>query len=155
MLANEKMPKTDFNFIITDWHNSLQPCEISESELLKIHNYLFTKKSIDSHTGDGVNPIEVTDIVDEKEIRTETKSGSWIDYELCFKPKQAEEIEAVELKYTTQEMIDAVNYGFQYAHESQNHTGDVPLGNILQWIMYKRNLLDVPKEFKDLKNNSK
>lgn len=97
---NEDLFNSDYN----NWINSLQPCEISESELLKIHNYLFTKKSIDSHTGDGVNPIEVTDIVDEKEIRTETKSGSWIDYELCFKPKQAEEIEAVDEKL--QKIID-------------------------------------------------
>lgn len=74
----------------------------------------------------------------------------------CLKPMKSDETnEAVELKYTTQEMIDAVNYGFEYAHESQNHTGDVPLGNILQWIMYKRNLLDVPKEFEIIKQLKK
>ena len=106
MSANEKMPEINeqwhnYNSNLLKWSESLQPCEISESELLKIHNYLFTKKSIDSHTGDGVNPIEVTDIVDEKEIRTETKSGSWIDYELCFKPKQVEEIEAVDMLLNT------------------------------------------------------
>lgn len=163
--ANDKMPemsnfppnefgKNDYHDAKRNWHNSLQPCEISESELENIRSYLCHNTKFEDF-----NPheqIEVTNIVRLEEIKTITKSGTITDYQLFFKhPKQVEQIEAVELKYTTKEMIDAVNYGFSYAHESQNHTGDVPLGNILQWIMYKRNLLDVPKEFKDLKNNYK
>lgn len=39
-VANEKMPKTDFNFIIKEWLNSLQPCEISETLMSDLVNYL-------------------------------------------------------------------------------------------------------------------
>lgn len=159
MSENEKMPVIkheyyDFESDMFNWLNSLQPCEISESELCLILSNV-SKLDYD-------NPIEVTDIVNASVIcKVERCDGECIEcnhmaIRIAFKhPKQVEEIEAVELKYTTQEMIDAVNYGFKYAHESQNHTGDVPLGNILQWIMYKRNLLDVPKEFEDLKNSRK
>ena len=75
-----------------NWLSSLQPCEISESELTKISNHVLTRFNKDS-------PINITDIVEERELRTETKSGSWTDYELVFKhPKQVDgEIEAVEL----------------------------------------------------------
>lgn len=70
-----------------------------------------------------------------------------------IEPNQVEsECEAVELKFTTQDMIEAVNYGFKYALESQHNNEFVPNGNILQWIMYKRNLLEIPKEFEIFKN---
>lgn len=73
-----------------DWLSSLQPCEISESELTKISNHVLTRFNKDS-------PINITDIVEERELRTETKSGSWTDYELVFKqPKSEETNEAVE-----------------------------------------------------------
>lgn len=63
-----------------NWLSSLQPCEISESELDKISNYLKTLPC-----GFVSNPIDVTDIV---------KDNNGV---ITFKqPKQVEEIEAVE-----------------------------------------------------------
>lgn len=41
--------------------------------------------------------------------------------------------------YTLQEIYDAVGYGFKYAKESQHH-GGVPKGNILQWLVHKKNI---------------
>lgn len=81
-----------------NWLSSLQPCEISESELHKIEDYL----GFDSN-----NPIDVTDIVEEKLMCC--KGGEWTKctnqcasdgkHILIFKhPKQVDgEIEAVEL----------------------------------------------------------
>ena len=103
MSANDKMPqgedyvslnpthfnKLDFDIDAKQWLNSLQPCEISESELCLILSNV-TKLDYD-------NPIEVTDIVRLEEIKTITKSGTITDYQLFFKHhKQVEEIEAVE-----------------------------------------------------------
>lgn len=125
------------------------------------HNYKCTNSNEPNQLGSVYceDPKQVEEIDLELIIRRENGNDLDMAQRIVkevqkYYPKQVDgEIEDVELRYTTQEMIDAVNYGFKYAHESQNHTGDVPLGNILQWIMYKRNLLDVPNEFKDLKNN--
>lgn len=55
-----------------------------------------------------------------------------------------------EIQYTLQDIFDAVQYGFAYREESQ-HDGFVPVGNILQWIMYKKCLEEIPEEFKKFK----
>lgn len=83
----------NYNDIMMTWKNSLQPCEISESELIKIRSEI-----ADLLTD---NPIEITDIVRVKEIRTETKSGGWTDYKIYFKqPKAKEDSEAVWDEFT-------------------------------------------------------
>ena len=83
MSANEKMPSHISLF--ANWHSSLQPCEISESELEKVIKHYLQDCSMSS------NPIEVTDIV---ELEWNKK---YAVYELFFKqPKQVEEIEAVD-----------------------------------------------------------
>lgn len=51
-----------------------------------------------------------------------------------------------EIKFTLQDILDAVKYGFDYRDISQ-HQGFVPRGNILQWLMRKKNLVDVPKNW--------
>lgn len=83
MAANEKMPEINeqwhnYNSNLLKWSESLQPCEISESELCLILSNV-TKLDYD-------NPIEVTDIISDN-------NGviSFKEY-----PKQVEEIEAVE-----------------------------------------------------------
>ncbi len=106
MSANEKTPemtnyspnefgKNDWNDDKRNWHNSLQPCEISESELDNVKNYLCHNTKFEDF-----NPheqIEVTNIVRLEEIKTITKSGTITDYQLFFKhPKQVGETEAVE-----------------------------------------------------------
>ena len=51
--------------------------------------------------------------------------------------------------FTTEDIIKAVEYGFKYSTESQ-HDGKVPIGNILQWIMSQKNIMEIPKEFKNI-----
>lgn len=60
------------------------------------------------------------------------------------------ENEHEDLTYTLEDIIDAVQYGFEYREESQNDGDKVPTGNILQWLMGKKNLTRVPDEFKNL-----
>ena len=102
MSANEKMPElrivqhkdynqkfedSKFKMFYNNWLNSLQPCEISESELDNVKNYLCHNTKFEDF-----NPheqIEVTNIVRLEEIKTITKSGTITDYQLFFKrPKQ-------------------------------------------------------------------
>ena len=60
MSANEKMPDNGFDY--TNWFYSLQPCEISESELDKVKDTIHIVDLVAS------NPIEVTEIVEEIQI---------------------------------------------------------------------------------------
>lgn len=58
-------------------------------------------------------------------------------------------------KYSLEEIIDAVQYGFNYMKDSQNDGISVPVGNTLQWLMSKDGLIHVPEEFKEyLKTNN-
>lgn len=92
MSANEKMPDNGFDY--TTWFYSLQPCEISESELEKIISELNNSRIIYPRKNE---LIEVTDMIRTEEIKTITKSGTITDYKFFFKhPKQVDvEIEAV------------------------------------------------------------
>ena len=94
MSANEKMPRQANKYVYIgidyiNWKNSLQPCEISESELDNVKNYLCHNTKFEDF-----NPheqIEVTNIVRLEEIKTITKSGTITDHQLFFKrPKQVE-----------------------------------------------------------------
>ena len=49
-------------------------------------------------------------------------------------------------QYYLEDIIDAVNYGFNYRDNSQ-HSGEVPVGNILQWLMVKKKLTKIPEEW--------
>lgn len=98
MSANEKMPElrivkhkdynqkfedSKFKMFYNNWLNSLQPCEISDSELDNVKNYLCHNTKFEDF-----NPheqIEVTNIVRLEEIKTITKSGTITDYQLFFK----------------------------------------------------------------------
>ena len=53
------------------------------------------------------------------------------------------------MDFTLQDIVDAVQYGFDYRVESQNDGKKVPTGNVLQWLMAKKDLIDVPTEFKE------
>lgn len=92
MSANEKMPVINeqwhnYNSNLLKWSESLQPCEISDSELEKIKDVVHHLTSITVSILSINNPIEVTDIVEE----------DWNGHCIIFKhPKQVEEIEAVE-----------------------------------------------------------
>lgn len=113
MSANEKMPDKlsyksyhlDFEIDTKQWYNSLQPCEISESELEKIISELNNSRIIYPRKNE---LIEVTDMIRTEEIKTITKSGTITDYKFFFKqpsdnngvisfkqPKQVGEIESV------------------------------------------------------------
>ena len=58
-------------------------------------------------------------------------------------------------KYSLEDIIEAVQYGFDYREESMNDGKHVPLGNTLQWLMHRKGFIEVPQEFKDkLKNRT-
>ena len=56
----------------------------------------------------------------------------------------------MKIEYTIEDILAAAQYGFKYAIESQNDGKSVPAGNVLQWIMNKKGLLQVPKEYSDI-----
>jgi len=56
-------------------------------------------------------------------------------------------------KYNLDDIIEAVQYGFDYRVDSMNDGKHVPLGNTLQWLMVRKGLKQVPDEFAEkLKN---
>lgn len=49
--------------------------------------------------------------------------------------------------FSLEDIIDAVQYGFDYRVDSMNDGISVPVGNTLQWLMAKKKLRHVPDEF--------
>ena len=59
------------------------------------------------------------------------------------------------MNYTLEDIIEAVQYGFDYRVDSMNDGKHVPLGNTLQWLMAWKKLNQIPEEFKEkLKNRT-
>lgn len=58
-------------------------------------------------------------------------------------------------EWTLDDIVQAAQYGFKYRGESQNDGKQVPVGNVLQWLMARKSLIEVPQELKDYKNESK
>ena len=130
MSANEKMPElrivqhkdynqkfedSKFKMFYNNWLNSLQPCEISESELCLILSNV-TKLDYD-------NPIEVTDIVNASVIcKVERCDGECIEcnhmaIRIVFKqPKQVEEIEAIYTEKQVDELIETICFRLRSGH---------------------------------------
>ena len=59
------------------------------------------------------------------------------------------------MEFTLEDIIDAVQYGFDYRVEAMNNGVSVPDGNVLQWLMNKKGLVELPQEFIDFKKNKK
>lgn len=59
------------------------------------------------------------------------------------------------MNYTLDDIIEAVQYGFDYRADSMNDGKHVPLGNTLQWLMVRKGLKQIPEEFAEkLKNRT-
>jgi hypothetical protein len=59
------------------------------------------------------------------------------------------------MDYSLEDILEAVQYGFDFRVQSLNNSKNVPLGNTLQWLMWRKNLKEVPEEFKEkLKNRT-
>lgn len=56
------------------------------------------------------------------------------------------------MEFTLEDILDAVQYGFDYRAESMNDGKSVPIGNTLQHIMWRKKLKEVPKEFVELRD---
>lgn len=54
--------------------------------------------------------------------------------------------------FSLEDVVDAVQYGFEYSLNSQHDGNGVPIGNTLQWLMAKKDLLEVPEEFVNFKD---
>ena len=55
------------------------------------------------------------------------------------------------MEFTLEDILDAVQYGFDYRENSQNDGVKVPDGNVLQWVMWKKKLVEIPEEFEKYK----
>lgn len=55
------------------------------------------------------------------------------------------------IEFTLEDILDAVQYGFDYRVEAMNNGVSVPDGNVLQWLMNKKGLVELPQEFIDFK----
>jgi hypothetical protein len=53
----------------------------------------------------------------------------------------------IDMEYTLQDIIDVVQYGFDYRENAMHDGVSVPDGNVLQWLMGKKNLSKLPEEF--------
>lgn len=90
------------------------------------------------------------------------RDSRYLETSDMFSNKQADDIYEIieifkthiasksEIKFTLQDIIDAVQYGFDYRVESMNDGKSVPIGNTLQYLMYSKKLKEVPQEFKEL-----
>lgn len=58
-------------------------------------------------------------------------------------------------KYNLEDIIEAVQYGFDYRIDSMNDGKHVPLGNTLQRLMTRKKLKEVPEEFVEKLKNRK
>lgn len=67
---------------------------------------------------------------------------------------QKEEGDDKKLEFTLDDVLDAIKYGFEYHRDAQNNGIDVPLGNKLQWLMGRKELVFVPNEFKEKQDES-
>ncbi len=56
------------------------------------------------------------------------------------------------MTFSLDDILDAVQYGFDYRTESMNDGKHVPVGNTLQWVMMKKELKIVPEEFKEARD---
>lgn len=138
IMKGGEMPKRDnygltsaFEASYNKWLSSLQPCEIDESELENVKNKVYT---FDNCKAD--NPIEITDIVRVKEIRTETKSGGWTDYKIYFKqPKAKEDSDAV--------LIQAIK---SVLYESAKKT-EIPEGGFELSVQFEEQAKELIKRF--------
>jgi hypothetical protein len=126
---------------IRRWLSSLQPCDISESEFEKIHDYLI--ENIPFKNSDISNPIDITDIVKEKDGKIYFKQPT---------EKQVEsECEAVELNIKLTEYCHkcgdgcCTNYGTITEINGEelpchNQDAETILKQVLEHLGYKVNI---------------
>jgi hypothetical protein len=126
---------------IRRWLSSLQPCDISESEFYKIHDYLI--ENIPFKNSDISNPIDITDIVKEKDGKIYFKQPT---------EKQVEsECEAVELNIKLTEYCHkcgdgcCTNYGTITEINGEelpchNQDAETILKQVLEHLGYKVNI---------------
>ena len=81
-------------------------------------------------------------------------NGDFPTLEFC-KKTLLKEIKEIKISYTLEDILEAVQYGFDYRVNSMNDGKHVPLGNTLQWLMAWKKLNQIPEEFKEkLKNRT-
>ena len=51
-----------------------------------------------------------------------------------------------EEKYTVDDVLAAAQYGYDYRETSKIY-GEVPVGNVLQWLMHRKELTIIPKNW--------
>ena len=117
-----------------NWMSSLQPCEIDESELEKVKEYLEMSTKIDSYL---LPNTEITNIIRVEEIRTETKSGGWTDYKIYFKQPTEKQVES-----------DAVEFAEWIALSKWEYNG-----NTETWYNYTETIFPTTKQLYEIFKN--
>lgn len=159
MSSNEKMPEipnfiavnqyyaTKLRFEYSDkydvWKNSLQPCEISESEFEKVEKHILKSQNIFTST-----PIEVTDIISDKNgvISFKEKDVIKLSYCKCLqrslsKPINNDEYECFDCGKQVEE-IEAVGWDIiylKYITENPNYKEPFCM-SITEWLKLNYNI---------------
>ena len=102
-----------------------------------------------------INGKELTGLVDISKNPPEL-------YILCDKERAMKILKRIkevanpeEVEYTLEDIMAAVQYGFDYRTKAQNDGIKVPSGNVLQWLMARKELISVPKEFDEYQQKEK
>jgi hypothetical protein len=74
--------------------------------------------------------------------------GEEIEFEirkrfLAGKTEYYAKLASSEEKYTLEDVLEAAKYGYEYRDNSQ-HTRQIPVGNVLQWLMSRKKMTSFP-----------
>ena len=106
----------------------------------------------DPQVGEGVEKFVLSedDQVDRKLYLKEsmTMEGEEVEFEirkrfLAGKTEYFARLVWSEEKYTLEDVLEAAKYGYEYRDNSQ-HTRQVPIGNVLQWLMDRKKMTKLP-----------
>lgn len=87
----------------------------------------------------------------EEQEKRNNLTSSGIEYLKGLKSALKILKESNSMSFSLEDVVEAVQYGFDYSLNSQHDGKRVPIGNTLQWLMSKKDLLEVPKEFEEIK----
>lgn len=106
----------------------------------------------DPQVGEGIEKFVLSedDQYDRKLYLKESMSmeGEEVEFEirkrfLAGKTEYFARLVCSEEKYTLEDVLEAAKYGYEYRDNSQ-YTRQVPIGNVLQWLMARKQMTKLP-----------
>jgi len=131
---NQKFEDYKYKTFYDNWLFYLQPCDIDESEIMKIYVHLFPNLSYNKQDA---TPIDITDIVRVEELIIETKSDIWTDCKIYFKQPTEKQVYS-----------DAVEFA-EWIHINAQPR----LPNKNQWKMYNNSVVITTQELYEIFKN--